>query len=137
MWRPSFWRIFGSMFLAGVARPTRINDAQTFGGDEPLDVPGRPRVIRTPGHTPGHCAFHFNDHGALFVGDAMCTLNTITGTTGPQLVHRVFNESNADALRSLDAIEPIDAEVVFFGHGEPWRGGVGEAVAQARVAAQG
>ena len=137
MWRPSFWRLFGSMLLAGGARPPRINNAETFGDGEVLDVPGRPRVVPTPGHTPGHSAFHFEGHGALFVGDAMCALNPITGRTGPQLMPRPLNESNADALRSLDAIEPIDAEFVLFGHGEPWRAGVGDAVAQARIASQG
>jgi glyoxylase-like metal-dependent hydrolase (beta-lactamase superfamily II) len=137
MWRPSFWRLFGPMLLAGAARPPRINDAETFADDDELDVPGRPRVIPTPGHTIGHCAFHFAGHGALFAGDAICTLNTVTGRTGPQLMHRAFNESNADALRSLDAIEAIDAEVVFFGHGEPWRAGTADAVAQARSAADG
>ena len=137
MWRPSFWRLFGSMILAGGARPPRINNAETFDGDATLDVPGHPRVIATPGHTPGHCAFHFENHGALFVGDAMCTLNPITGRTGPQLMPRPLNESNADALRSLDAIEPLDVEVVFVGHGEPWREGVGDAVGTARTGAQG
>jgi len=137
MWRPSFWRQFGSMLLSGAGRPTRINDAQTFGDGEVLDVPGRPRVIATPGHTPGHCAFYFEQHGALFVGDAMCTLNVITARTGPQPFPRPMNESNADALRSLDAIESVDAEITLFGHGEPWRDGVGAAVAQARSLAQG
>jgi glyoxylase-like metal-dependent hydrolase (beta-lactamase superfamily II) len=136
MWRPSVWRLFGSMLLGGAARPPRINDAETFSDNDVLDVPGRPRVIPTPGHTPGHCAFHFEGHHALFVGDAMCALNPITGSTGPQLLPRPLNESNADALRSLDAIEPLDAEIALFGHGEPWRAGVGDAVAQARIAAQ-
>src|SRR5437588_3799736 len=55
MWRPSFWRLAGSMFLHGGARPTRFEGAETFEGGM-LEVPGRPRVIPTPGHTPGHCA---------------------------------------------------------------------------------
>jgi glyoxylase-like metal-dependent hydrolase (beta-lactamase superfamily II) len=136
MWRPSLWRAFGSLLLAGGARPAKINDAETF-TEGVLDVPGRPRVIPTPGHTPGHCAFHFEEHSALFVGDAMATLNMITLRTGPQLMPRPLNESNAETLRSLDPIEPIDAEIMLFGHGEPWRDGVGAAVAQARTAAQG
>ena len=27
------------------------------------------RVIHTPGHTAGHCSFHFPDQGILFMGD--------------------------------------------------------------------
>lgn len=131
MWRPSFWRLAGSMFLNGGARPRRFEGAQTF-EDGSLDVPGHPRVIRTPGHTPGHCAFFFEEHGALIVGDAMCTWNPVTGAQGAQLMPHAFNESNADALSSLDAIESVEAAVLLPGHGEPWRHGVSSAVAEAR-----
>jgi glyoxylase-like metal-dependent hydrolase (beta-lactamase superfamily II) len=136
LWRPSLWRVMGSMMLAGGARPTRLADAETFGDDELLEVPGRPRVVPTPGHTPGHCAFHFEQHGALFLGDAMCTLNVVTGRTGPQLMPRAMNESNARALESLDAIEPIEAQIMLFGHGEAWRRDVKSAVEQARAGAR-
>jgi glyoxylase-like metal-dependent hydrolase (beta-lactamase superfamily II) len=133
LWRPSLWRLIWSMALAGGMRPPKISDAETFGPGEVLDVPGHPRVIPTPGHTPGHCAFYFEQHGALFVGDAMCTMNPVTGGTGPQLMPHVMNESNERALRSLSEIEPIEAEVMLFGHGEPWREGVRTAVKQARA----
>jgi glyoxylase-like metal-dependent hydrolase (beta-lactamase superfamily II) len=131
MWRPSVWRLIGSMALAGGGRPTRIEDAETF-EDGVLDVPGNPRVIRTPGHTPGHCVFHFEQHGALFVGDAMCTSNPVTGRKGPQLLHHALNVSNEAALQSLDAIDRVEADVLLPGHGEPWREGVSSAVSEAR-----
>ena len=131
MWRPSFWRLAGGMLLNGGARPTRFEGAETF-EEGLLDVPGRPRVIRTPGHTPGHCAFHFEGHGALFVGDAMCTWNPLTGRKGAQLMPHAFNESDAEARSSLDAIQQIEADVLLPGHGEPWRDGVSAAVAEAR-----
>lgn len=132
LWRPSLWRFTVSMLASGAGRIQGMDGAQTFTGDQTLEVPGRPRVVPTPGHTPGHCAFHFEAHGALFVGDAMCTLNPVTGTRGPQLMPRAMNESNADAFKSLDALEQLEAEIMLFGHGEPWRGGVGEAVRVAR-----
>jgi glyoxylase-like metal-dependent hydrolase (beta-lactamase superfamily II) len=132
MWRPSFWRLLGGMFIHGGARPIPFEDAETFEQGALEDVPGRPRVIPTPGHTPGHCAFHFEQHGALFVGDAMCTWNPVTARGGPQLMPHAFNVSNADALSSLDAIEPIEADVLLPGHGEPWHEGVSTAVAEAR-----
>jgi glyoxylase-like metal-dependent hydrolase (beta-lactamase superfamily II) len=134
LWRPSFLRFIISMMRSGGGRIRGVDGAETFAHGDVLDVPGRPRVIPTPGHTKGHCAFHFEQHGALFVGDAMCAYNPVTGRRGPQLMPRPFNESNADALRSLDALEPVEAEVMLFGHGEPWRDGVGEAVRQARAA---
>ena len=135
LWRPSFWRFMVSIIRSGGGRIRGVEGAETFADGDLLDVPGRPRVIPTPGHTNGHCAFQFEQHRALFVGDATCSYNPITARRGPQLMPRSFNESNADARRSLDALEPIEADVMLFGHGEPWRGGVGEAVRQARAAA--
>jgi glyoxylase-like metal-dependent hydrolase (beta-lactamase superfamily II) len=108
--------------------------AGTFSDREVLGVPGRPRVVHTPGHTPGHCAFHFEAHGALFVGDAMCTWNPLTGERRPQLMPpRGFNVSNATARESLGRIEGIEAEVLLVGHGEPWHDGPAAAVEQARA----
>lgn len=131
LWRPSLWKVATAMVRHGGARPASVEGAATF-EDGVLDVPGSPRVIPTPGHTPGHCAFHFEQHGALFVGDAMCTWSPLTGRTGAQLMPHSFNVSNADAMTSLDAIEPLEADVLLAGHGEPWRDGVGAAVAEVR-----
>ena len=136
LWRPSFWRTIASAMKSQGFKMAKITGAETFSDAAVLDVPGRPRVIATPGHTPGHCAFHFAEQGSLFVGDAMCTLSPVTHATGPQPMPRAMNESNAQALRSLDALEPVEAEVMLFGHGEPWRDGVGTAVRQARALAQ-
>jgi glyoxylase-like metal-dependent hydrolase (beta-lactamase superfamily II) len=131
MWRPSFWQLAGAMISNGGGRPAKFEGAETF-EDGVLDVPGRPRVVPTHGHTVGHCAFHFEEHGALFVGDAICTKNPLTRATGPQLMSHGFNESDAEAMASLDAIEAIDAAVVLPGHGEPWRDGAAAAVVEAR-----
>jgi glyoxylase-like metal-dependent hydrolase (beta-lactamase superfamily II) len=132
LWRPSLWRFAISMVASGGGRMRGVEGAEVFSDEQILEVPGRPRVIPTHGHTPGHCAFHFEDHRALFVGDAMCSLNPVTGQRGPQLMPRAMNVSNEQALRSLDALEPIDADIMLFGHGEPWREGVGAAVRMAR-----
>jgi glyoxylase-like metal-dependent hydrolase (beta-lactamase superfamily II) len=136
LWRPSLWGFISSMMRLQGFKLTKIEGAETFDDDALLDVPGRPRVIATPGHTPGHSAFYFEGPRALFAGDAMCTLNPLTGDRGPQVMPRVMNESNAQAIRSLDALEPIEAAVVLPGHGEPWRDGVARAVKQARSAAR-
>ena len=135
LWRPSFWRTIVGMTQAQGFRMAKVTDAETFAYDDVLDVPGHPRVIGTQGHTPGHSAFHFERPSALFVGDAMCSLNPVTHSRGPQPMPRVMDQSHAQALRSLDALEASEAEVVLFGHGEPWRGGVAAAVKQARSAA--
>jgi glyoxylase-like metal-dependent hydrolase (beta-lactamase superfamily II) len=137
LWRPRLWRLIGEMMIRdGGARMTGVDGAETFADGDVLDVPGSPRVIATPGHTAGHCALHFERHGALFVGDEMCTLNLLTGTRGPQLLPRPFNVSTAQCLESLDAIEGVQADVLLPGHGEPWRHGVSAAVERARTAAR-
>jgi glyoxylase-like metal-dependent hydrolase (beta-lactamase superfamily II) len=70
--------------------------------------------------------------GSAFTGDALCGWSTITGEPGPILPPSQFNNSTARALQSLGRIEELDAQTLYFGHGEPWRGGAAAAVAEAR-----
>jgi hypothetical protein len=37
-------------------------------------------------------------------------------------------------MRSLDALDPVRADVLLPGHGEPWTRGTGEAIRLARAA---
>lgn len=131
LWRPWLWR-YTVHFLKNGAMPSKIEGAETFEGGDVLDVPGSGRVVATPGHTPGHCALLFGD--ALFVGDALCTLNPVTGERGPRLMPRVMNVDNEKCLASLAALEGLEASWVLPGHGEPWQGEPAEAVALARAA---
>ena len=135
LWRPTLWRVIATMVADGGMKLPKFAGAETFSAGDVLDVPGRPRAVPTPGHTPGHCAFHFEGHGALLLGDAMCSFNVVTGSHGPQLMPHGMNESDAQALQSLDAVAAIDADVMLFGHGEPWRASVASAVDLARTAA--
>jgi glyoxylase-like metal-dependent hydrolase (beta-lactamase superfamily II) len=132
LWRPQFWQIAIHLAREGAARPPKVEGAETFSGGKSLDVPGRPRVIPMHGHTPGHCAIHFEGRGALFVGDGLCTWNPFTGRTGAQLMPSALNVSNAQALGALGAIEGVEADVLLVGHGEPWLDGPAAAVAGAR-----
>jgi hypothetical protein len=45
-----------------------------------------------------------------------------------------FNLSTDGCFDSLAAIEPLEAETLLPGHGEPWREGTAAAVAAARTA---
>ena len=134
MWRPTFLRLAVHLGRAGAARPPKVEGAETYEDGAVLDVPGRPRVVHTPGHTPGHCALLFEQHGALFVGDALCTWNPVTGKRGAQRFPSALNVSNAQALESLALIEGLEAQAVLPGHGEPWRERPAAAVAAARAA---
>lgn len=132
MWRPMVWLSLARIVAGGGGIPKGVQGAETFEAEEVLDVPGRPRVIHTPGHTPGHCAFLFDSHRALFVGDELCTWNVATGSRGPQLMPRMMNVSTDECYESLAAFQELEADVVLPGHGEPWREGVASAVRQAR-----
>jgi glyoxylase-like metal-dependent hydrolase (beta-lactamase superfamily II) len=132
--RPAVWNFFGHMVRNGALRPPHIDDPVAIGDGEELDVPGNPRVIHTPGHRPGHCSLHFERHGALFVGDLLCTWNPLSGRLGPQIMPRAFNISSQESLASLDRFEGLNADVVLPGHGEPWREGVATMVQRAREA---
>lgn len=89
-------------------------------------------MIATPGHTAGHVAFHLPDRDAVLSGDALVTLDPYTGRTGPRIIAGAATADSAMALASLDAIARTGATTVLPGHGEVWRGGAAEAVAQAR-----
>jgi glyoxylase-like metal-dependent hydrolase (beta-lactamase superfamily II) len=97
-----------------------------------LDVPGKPRIIHTPGHTPGSVAVHVPAVDALFVGDTMTTRNVLTGATGPKPAP--FTLEPEQALASLGRIGDVDATWVLPGHGPAWDGGAAEAIQLARAA---
>lgn len=129
---PRARQVVFEMVRHGAARPPKLARPILFSDSDELDVPGRLRVVHTPGHSPGHCVLHAPEEGALFTGDAISGWSTVTGALGPILPPREFNFSTEQARASLDRIEAIDAETLYFGHGEPWTGGAAAAVAQAR-----
>jgi glyoxylase-like metal-dependent hydrolase (beta-lactamase superfamily II) len=118
---------FISFALAkGMLRATPILELATFGDGATLDVPGAPRVIHVPGHSEGSAALWVPARKALFVGDALATLNVLSGKTGPQLAP--FGSDFPRATESLKRFQNLDADLVLPGHGQPWTGGVAEAV---------
>jgi glyoxylase-like metal-dependent hydrolase (beta-lactamase superfamily II) len=119
--------------LRGGLRTPKLLEVATFGDGATLDVPGSPRVILTPGHTPGSAALHVPARSALFVGDALATYAVTTGVRGPQVAP--FTADTAQAVASLTRLEEISADLVLPGHGDPWTGGVQGAVEQVRRAA--
>jgi glyoxylase-like metal-dependent hydrolase (beta-lactamase superfamily II) len=121
--------------LHGGLRTPRLQQVAAFGDGATLDVPGSPRVVLTPGHTPGSAALHFASLGALFVGDALATYAVTTGARGPQVAP--FTADAARAVESLARLEAISADLVLPGHGDPWTGGVQEAVRQVRKSHDG
>ena len=133
VWRLTMLRYLAHTVRVGGGRYAPVANVQLIrDGETVLDLPGKPRLIHTPGHTAGHCSVVLDDRGVLFTGDAIQHFDYANGDTRLQL-HR-FNESRDDAQRSLERLAALDAELVLFGHGEPWAGGAGEAVAAVRRA---
>jgi glyoxylase-like metal-dependent hydrolase (beta-lactamase superfamily II) len=128
------WRLLITGMRLGGARTPKIGSVSTFAEGDELDVPGHPRIVHAPGHSNGHVVFHFPDRGALLAGDVIVTYNPLTGRLGPQIMPGAFNVSSRQALASLERIETLEAGVLVVGHGDPWTGGVAEAVARAREA---
>jgi len=116
----------------GGLRPTPIGAVSTFGDGATLDVPGAPRVILLPGHTPGSAALHVAARDALFIGDALATYAVTNGSVGPMIAP--FSADPAGAIASLSRLDGLEAGWVLPGHGQPWTGGVAEAVRRIRAA---
>ncbi|GAA4431774.1 MBL fold metallo-hydrolase [Georgenia halophila] len=126
--------ILGAMTKAGALTVKGVTGVASFEGGSVLEVPGRPRVVFSPGHTFGHCALHLPDRDALLSGDALVTLDPYTARTGPRIVAGAATADSAMALRSLDALAATQARTVLPGHGEPWHGGAAAAASEARAA---
>lgn len=118
----------------GGLRIPPATELQSVADGAVLDVPGAPRIIHAPGHTPGSIVVHVPAVDAVFLGDTMTTRNVLTGVTGPKPAP--FTLEPGQAVASLDRIEAIDATWVLPGHGPAWDGGVSEAVRLIRDAAE-
>jgi glyoxylase-like metal-dependent hydrolase (beta-lactamase superfamily II) len=132
MIRPPCARYLFSASQAGAGRVPPIAQLVTFADGERLDLPGRPRVIHTPGHTNGQCVLHLEERAVLFTGDALVTLDVGTGRIEPSLLGSPFTLDRVRAAASLERVEATRAAVLLPGHGDPWRDGVARAVQLAR-----
>src|SRR4029077_8887008 len=102
LWKSPVLHLVGHFLRNGVARTMPVAEASGFADEEVLDVPGRPRVIHTPGHTAGSVALSLADRQVLIVGDTLATLSLSPGKSGPQLLPRFLNEDHDRALASLE-----------------------------------
>ncbi|WP_425423631.1 MBL fold metallo-hydrolase [Streptomyces megasporus] len=117
---------------SGGTRETPVAEPREFPSPGPLDVPGRPVPVHTPGHTDGHCAYHLPHTGILITGDALVCAHPTSPLHGPQLLPDMFHHDRARALASLATLEELDADVLLPGHGPVHRGAVRAAVRHAR-----
>ncbi|HEY3191951.1 MAG TPA: MBL fold metallo-hydrolase [Solirubrobacterales bacterium] len=130
-YRRCTWHRSGLGFLAhsaaaGGAKYRPVQDIEVMREDRTLDLPGRPHVIHTPGHTAGHYSVALRDRGVLLSGDAMATFDYVTGRRGIGL--HPLNDDREIALSSLDRLDQVDAETVVVAHGDPWTQGLRRAI---------
>lgn len=130
LWRPAVARWLLDVLRLRGHRVERVGEVTPF-TEGPLDVPGAPVAIATPGHTSGHTAFHLPDRGALLAGDALMTGHALVGRPGPQLMPAYFDHDPAQAHASLARLRDLAADVVVPGHGPAFRGTPAQAVDRA------
>ncbi|MDJ0663341.1 MAG: MBL fold metallo-hydrolase [Acidimicrobiia bacterium] len=130
-WKPKAIVFMIEMVRAGAHRDYRLEDFETVTDGEQLDVPGRPRVVATPGHTAGHASYLLEDARVLCSGDALVTEGLISPRLGPQIMADLFHADPAAARASAETLSSLPVDLLLPGHGEPWRGPIADAVAAA------
>jgi glyoxylase-like metal-dependent hydrolase (beta-lactamase superfamily II) len=132
--RVEAYRTLISLMRRGALKVVPIAEVSTFADGEALALPGGPRVVHVPGHTPGMSAVFLESRRTLITGDSLVTRNPLTGRVGPQIAPDGLNADSGQALQSLDVLGSLPADTLLPGHGEPWTQGVAEAARLARLA---
>lgn len=125
---PASVPILFTMAKAGALRVPPFSPHNELAADQELDVPGRPRVVFTPGHTFGHVSLHLPDRSTVITGDALVTLDPYNGKHHPQIVSGAATADSAVSMTSLDQLRATGARIALPGHGEAWREGIVSAV---------
>ena len=133
LWRPTAVGFVLHATVRGFMTPTWVSDLTPYDTGQQLDVPGRLRVIATPGHSEGHSSLLIEDQGILFTCDALASYDELTHATGPRLMPDALNGDPAQTRESLSALAEVDAGTLLFGHGDPFAGAPADAVAHAAV----
>ncbi|MAI60948.1 MAG: hypothetical protein CBB87_00480 [Micavibrio sp. TMED27] len=125
-WRPHPIKMLATAVLNNVFFGPSIREYIPFKQDgETLDVPGKSQVIFTPGHTFGSVSFWLPDRKVLFAGDALVTINMLTGKKGkPQITPRLTEDDRQQVLQSLNKYKDLGDLTLLTGHGDPWTGDI-------------
>ncbi|GAA0965831.1 MBL fold metallo-hydrolase [Actinocorallia libanotica] len=133
LWRPGFLPWALHIVRAGALRDVRVPAAEAFPAAGPLDVPGRPVPVPTPGHTSGHTCYHLPEAGALITGDTLVTAHPTSRSAGPQLLASLFHHDEPAVRAALDVLEPLPAGLLLPGHGPHLAASPADAVALVRA----
>ena len=98
----------------------KVEVAETF-ADGAL-LAGGLRVVHTPGHTPGHCAFVHEPTGVLITGDSIFNLR------GLRYSPKTFCTDIRLSRETADRLADLDYDTAAFTHGAHISSGAREAV---------
>ncbi len=128
-WRAYTAKMLGVAMINGVFSLPHLTKVQTVEDGQVLDIPGRPRIIHTPGHTDGEISLLMEGRKAIITGDTIVTRNLLTGELGdPQIVNPILTHDYKQAYRTLDLLREIGEVTMLSGHGTPWTGDMNDAV---------
>ena len=131
LYRPQVVRWAARMIKAGGLKTFTFPSAQPFPYEGPLDLPGRPVPIASPGHTSGHSSFLLPNAGVLISGDALVTAHPTFNGVGPRLLPADWSHDQNEAIGSLGTFRDLDADILIPGHGPVWHGPINDAVDRA------
>ena len=115
--------------LQGGLRTPTLREVATFGDGATLDVPGSPRVILTPGHTPGSAALHVSPvMRSSWATRSRPTRSPRAPWSAGRAVHGGCGPGGGLAGPPRRGLRGF----VLPGHGDAWTGGIQEAVRQVR-----
>lgn len=128
-WRAYTAKMLGIAIVNGVFTLPHLTKVQTVEDGQILDIPGKPKILHTPGHTNGEIALFLEDRKILMSGDTIVTRNLLTGELGnPQLTNPILTNNYKQAMRSLDLLRELGNITMLAGHGTPWTGDINVAV---------
>lgn len=128
-WRAYTAKMLGLAIINGVFSFPHLTKVETVVDGQTLDVPGRPKILHTPGHTDGEISLLIESRNVIITGDTIVTRNLLTGELGqPQIVNPILTNNYKQAIRSLDLLSEIGNVTMLSGHGTPWIGNMKDAV---------
>ncbi len=136
-WRRGAFRVLKTAVLGNVFFGRSIRSTTALIDAEVLPVPGRLRVLFTPGHTNGSVSFWMEKDRVLFSGDSLVTTDMRKGVPcAPGPTPRGTHDDEAASLRSLRLYGELGHATLLSGHGDPWSGDLysaSEAAARAGI----
>ena len=128
-WRPYTATMLSVAIVNGVFTMPHLTETVSIEKNTVLDIPGKPQILHTPGHTEGEIALWLEDKKVLISGDTLVTRNLLTGALGePQLTNSILNGNYKQAMHSLDLLRELGDVTMLSGHGTPWQGNMNNAV---------